>query len=195
MVHLHQFRSWVVLAMAIGYVSITSTASALVNAGVEAGLVKRTAPAPDNMNVGFGYGAHAELTFESTFAIGAYYLHSTHAGAGSPSEVDSHSMFDTLGARGRLILPMPGRTQPYVLVGIGHNWVTYGSRIAPDVKGSSWEVPIGLGFAHRILGIFQLSLEGAYRPSFSFSGHAYNDTAIREPTGGWSLTAGISLDL
>jgi opacity protein-like surface antigen len=173
----------------------TTRANAIVNAGVEAGVVKRTAPAPDNMNLGFGYGAHAELTLASTFALGAYYLHSKHSIAGVPSELGAKATFDTLGARGRLILPMPGATKPYISVGLGHSWTTYSSNEGFDIEGESWEVPIGFGIAHQILRIFQLTLEAAYRPSFSFSGTAYDVARVRSPSEGWSALIGFALDL
>jgi hypothetical protein len=172
----------------------TTPARAVLNAGVEAGVVKRSAAAPDNMNLGFGYGAHAELTFESTFAMGVYYLRSTHAIAGMPSALGAGAEFDTLGVRGRLILPMPGRTKPYISVGLGRNWTTYTLNGAPDVKGQSWEVPIGFGIAHQILRIFQITLEAAYRPSFSFSGNAYEIARRRNPTDGWSALVGFAID-
>jgi opacity protein-like surface antigen len=188
-------RGWMVFALVTVWVTHASTANAVLNAGVEAGVVRRTAAEPDNLNVGAAVGAHVELTAESTFAIGAYYLHSSHRVAGRASAAEAHAMFDTFGARGRLILPMPGRTKPYALIGLGHNWVTYSSRETSDVQGGSWELPIGFGVAHQVLKIFQLSLEGAYRPSFSFSGAAYDDARIRQPSGGWSVFAGIALDL
>ena len=187
-------RAVAVTALMFVCVSSTRRANAVLNAGVEAGVVKRTAAAPDNLNLGFGYGAHAEMTFESAFAIGAYYLHSTNSIAGVPSELDAKAKFETLGVRGRLILPMPGRTKPYALIGLGHNWITYGSAGVPDVKGQSWEVPVAFGIAHQVLRFFQLSIEGGYRASFSFSGHAYDDLGLRHPDSGWSLLGGIALD-
>jgi|GEM_PF-3113513 len=170
-------------------------ARAIVNAGVEAGVVKRTAPAPDNMNLGFAYGAHAELTLASTFAVGGYYLHSSHAIAGVPSAIGAKATFDTLGLRGRLILPMPGRTRPYVLLGLGHNWTTYAANANPDLEGESWEVPIGFGLAHQVLRIFQLTFEAAYRPCFSYSGDAYDVARVRGPGNGWSALVGVALDI
>jgi opacity protein-like surface antigen len=172
----------------------TQHALAVLNAGLEAGVVKRTAAAPDNLNLGFAYGAHAELTFESTFAIGAYYLHSTNALASTPSELDANARFETLGVRGRLMLPMPGRTKPYFLIGLGHNWVTYRALGSPGVNGQSWEAPIGFGIAHQVMKLFQLSVEGSYRPSFSFSGDAYTPMGVRHPDGGWAALAGLALD-
>lgn len=174
---------------------VAEQASALLNAGLDAGVVKRTAASPDNLNLAFGYGAHAELTFQSTFAVGVYYLRSQNPISGMPTSLDANGIFDTWGVRGRLILPMPGHTKPYVLVGLGHNWTKYRSRGTPDISGESWEAPIGFGIAHQILRIFQVSLEGAYRPSFSFSGNAYTQAGVQEPKSGWSALAGIAVDL
>lgn len=195
MVHskpVHRFM--IAVAALLGCAFSSTDALAILNAGVEAGVVKRTAATPDNMNLGFGYGAHAELTFDATFAIGAYYLRSTHSIAGLPSDAGANAKFDTLGVRGRLILPMPGRTKPYASVGLGHSWTTYGINGAPDVKGQSWEVPIGFGIAHQVLRIFQITLEAAYRPSFSFSGDAYDVARRRNPSSGWSALIGFALD-
>jgi opacity protein-like surface antigen len=192
----HMRRSPIYLFAATILICVASAhnAKAVLNAGVEAGVVKRTASAPNNLNVGFAYGAHAELTIESTFALGAYYLHSNNSMTDTPSNVDASARFETLGIRGRLILPMPGNTKPYGLVGLGHNWITYRATGVPDIKGESWEAPLGFGIAQQLLRIFQLTVEVAYRPSFSFGGQAFGDVGIRHPNDGWSLLAGAALD-
>lgn len=185
----------VCLACLVASFFVAPRAEAFLNAGVEAGVVKRTASDPNNLNLGLGIGAHAELTFADTFALGGYYLHSKNPITGTASSSEADCIFDTWGIRGRLILPMPGRTKPYALLGLGHTWANYESHGLTQTKGESWEVPIGFGVAHKFLGLFQFSLEGAYRPSFSFSGDAYTQAGIRQPKGGWSALAGLALDI
>src|ERR1700690_3250374 len=142
----HQLaQSCLFLAVLTGGLLCTRAAHALLNAGVEVGVVKRTASAPDNLKLGFGYGAHAELSLFPALNVGAYFLRSSNAIQGAPSDSSADATFDTLGLRARLILPIPGDTKPYGYVGLGHNWKKYGATGSPDISGPSWKAPIGFG--------------------------------------------------
>jgi len=81
------------------------------------------------------------------------------------------------------------------IAGLPSNLDAYEARGITQYKGEFWEAPMGFGIAHQLLRIFQISIEGAYRPSFSFSGAAYDSAGIRQPKSGWSVLAGVALDL
>lgn len=179
------------LGVFLAGLGVARPAYALLNAGIEAGAVKRTASS-DDPKWGFGYGAHAELGLAPALSVGAYFLRSTNSIANAPVSTDA--TFNTLGLRAKLTLPMPGDTKPYGFVGFGSTWTKY-SAAGTDVSGHSWEIPIGIGIAHKVLELFQLSLEGAYRPSMSFSGDAYDNKNIGHPSSGWSALVGFAIDL
>ncbi len=192
----HQLgQSCLFLAVLTGGLLCTHAAHALLNAGVEAGVVKRTASAPDNLKLGFGYGAHVELSLFPALNVGAYFLRSTNAIQDAPSDSSADATFNTLGLRARLILPISGDTKPYGYVGLGHNWIKYSPAGSPDISGQSWEVPIGVGIAHKWLELFQFSLEAAYRPSVHFTGDAYETANVTHPSSGWSALVGFAIDL
>src|SRR6266566_1068466 len=82
---------WIVVLL-----SISSPAHAVVNAGAEGGLVKRSADAPSNLGVGLGIGLHAEFD----------------------------AVVQTAGIRARWILPLPV-LKPYAYAGLGYEWISY----------------------------------------------------------------------
>jgi hypothetical protein len=178
----------------LGGLAFSGSAHALLNAGIELGAVKRTADAPDNLKLGFGYGAHAELSLLPALNIGVYYLRSTNSMADASLGNSADATFNTLGLRARLILPLPGDTKPYAFMGFGSTWTKY-SAAGVDTSGHSWEIPIGLGVLHKLNDIFQISLEAAYRPSTKFTGDAYEKVNMSHPSSGWSALVGFALDL
>jgi hypothetical protein len=91
------------------------------------------------------------------------------------------------------VLPL-GDIKPYGYVGIGYTWTEY-SASGFDAKGHFLETPIGVGLAYQVLRIFQLSLDGAYRPGLSFGGAVYDTDHVAHPTHGWSVLVGAALDL
>ena len=78
-------RALAVSFFALAGLAIPRRAHALVNIGPEGGLVERSADSPNNLKLGFGYGAHAELDLLPLLKMGPYYLHSsTHGGGPAP---------------------------------------------------------------------------------------------------------------
>jgi hypothetical protein len=164
----------------------THPADAFINVGVEVGGFKRSADAPSNLKLGVGYGLHAELGLLPLITAGPYYVH-YELSADNP--LGSDAIFNTLGLRARLMLPIPGSYKPYAYVGAGYAWVGYGS-----LSGRFIEIPIGVGIAFEPLPLLQFSLDAAYRPGTSFGGDAF-DRGVRTPDSGYSVTLGVALDL
>jgi opacity protein-like surface antigen len=192
-----RIASYLVFALALLFVP--KRAEALINVGAEGGLVKRTADSPNNLKLGLGYGAHGEVDLLPLVKLGPYYLHYELSSADSPALGSADAVFNTLGLRARLMLPVPGSYKPYAYAGIGYDWVDYtfvssiGPSSAGPVSGHFFETPLGVGIAYEVIEIFQLSLDAAYRPAFSFGGDAYG--GITHPTSGWSLMLGAALSL
>jgi opacity protein-like surface antigen len=171
---------------------------AFLNVGAEGGLVKRSADSPNNLKLGLGYGLHGELDMIPLLKVGPYYLHSELSSADSPALGAADAAFNTLGLRARLILPVPGSYKPYAYAGLGYTWVGYtpvGASTFPAQSGHFFETPLGVGIAYEVLAIFQLSLDVAYRPGFSFGGDAFDTLRVKQPASGWSLMLGAALDL
>jgi hypothetical protein len=174
--------------------AIPRSAHALVNVGAEGGIVKRSADSPNNLKLGFGYGAHAELDLLPLLKLGPYYLHYTLSSADSPAVGAADATFNTVGLRARLILPIPGSIKPYGYVGAGYTWDSY-AQAGGDRTGHFMETPIGVGVADEIIEIFHLSLDFAYRPGLAFGGDAYDTYKIAQPSSGWTLMLGLALNL
>jgi hypothetical protein len=192
--HPTKIISCAVLALALFFAP--KRAEALVNVGAEGGIVKRSADSPANLKLGLGYGLHGELDLFPLLKVGPYYLHYELSGADSPVS----TAFNTLGLRARLTLPIPGSYKPYAFAGIGYTWANYTlPAVAPlpaiDNSGHFLETPLGAGLAYEVVEIFQLSLDFAFRPGFSFGGDAFNNADQFHPSSGWSLLLGASLNL
>jgi opacity protein-like surface antigen len=171
-------------------------ACALVGAGVEGGLIKRSASEPGNLKLGFAWGAHADVSLIPLLAIGPYYMHYSLTGADKPNLLAGDAVFNVLGLRARLTLPIPGSTKPYAFVGLGYTWDNYTNDFELDRSGHFFETPLGVGIAHEALEIIRFSLDFALRPGFGFGGSVYDDEpTVQKPTGGWSLMLGFGLNL
>jgi|SRR5882724_2451411 len=183
-----------VLSFSVALFVTPFDAQAIINVGAEGGLVKRTADAPNNLKIGIGYGLHGEIAFLPLIKLGPYYLHYELSSAdAAPGAADA--VFNTLGLRARLMLPIPGSIKPYGFAGVGYTWVDY-APVVGDRKGHFFETPLGAGIAYEVLPIFQLSLDVAYRPAFGFGGDAFDAAApASQPSSGWSLMLGAALDL
>jgi opacity protein-like surface antigen len=189
--------SWVLFAVApLLVVLVPQRAEALINAGAEAGIVKRSADAPSNLDLGIGYGVHGELGLLPFLNIGPYYLHYELSSADRPAFGSADAAFNTLGLRARVTLPIPGSLKPYALAGTGYTWVNY-SPAGGDRSGHFLEIPIGVGLGfEKLLEIFQLSLDATYRPAVAFGGDAFSGLgAANHPTNGWSLLLGAAVNL
>lgn len=187
-----------------------SEASAAVNAGVEYGMVKRSADDPYGFKLGTGWGAHLEASLIPMLNLGPYYLHYELAGSDSTS-LTHDTRFDVLGLRARFMLPVPGSDwKPYAYAGLGYTWASYGAVQLPfDVQnpaarsggfearsGHFLEIPVGVGVAYELAKIIHLSADFALRPGSSFGGSAYDDApGYGQPKFGWSLMAGAALNL
>jgi opacity protein-like surface antigen len=188
-----KISSWLVLILPILFVP--SKAEALINAGVEGGIVKRYADSPNDLKLGFAYGVYGEVDLLPVLKLGPYYLHYELSSADRPAPGAADAVFNTLGLRARVMLPLPGSFKPYAYAGAGHIWANY-SPVTGDRMGHLLEIPIGLGAAYEVVEIFQVSLDAAYRPAVDLGGDAFNGrAAISRPTNGWSLLLGATLDL
>lgn len=192
--HRAPFRALALSLFALAILAIPRRAHALINIGPEAGLVKRTSDSPNNLKLGLGYGAHAELDMVPLLKLGPYYMHYQLSSADEPSPGAADATFNTIGLRARLILPVPGSFKPYAYVGAGYSWVTYAQN-SGDRAGHFSETPIGVGIADEIAEIFHVSLDVAYRPGLAFGGEAYDTFNINHPSSGWSLMLGVALNL
>jgi hypothetical protein len=181
--------------LALVILALPRRAHAFINIGPEGGIVKRSADSPNNLKLGFGYGAHAEIEMLPLLKVGPYYLHYALSSADSPAVGAADATFNTIGLRARLILPIPGTIKPYAYVGAGYTWDTY-MLAGGDRSGHFLETPIGVGVANEIAEIFHLSLDFAYRPGLAFGGDAYDAPLnISHPSSGWSLLLGFALNL
>jgi hypothetical protein len=170
-------------------------AFAVVGAGVEGGLIKRSASEPGNLKLGFAWGVHAELSLIPLISLGPYYLHYSLNAADEPNPLAGDAVFNVFGLRARLTLPIPGSTKPYAFAGIGYAWDNYTNDLGLDRSGHFFETPLGLGVAYEALEIFRFSLDFALRPAFGFGGGVYDDApVVQKPTGGWSLLLGFGLN-
>jgi opacity protein-like surface antigen len=180
---------------ALAVLAIPRRAHALINIGPEAGIVKRSADSPNNLKLGLGYGAHAELDMLPLLKVGPYYFHYELASADTPAPGSADATFNTLGLRGRLILPVPGSFKPYAYIGAGYSWVTYVQN-SGDHTGRFVEIPIGVGIIDEVADIFHLSLDVAYRPGVAFGGTVYDAPYnVPHPSSGWSVLLGVALNL
>jgi len=199
---MHRTRIVSYLVFALALLFVPKRAEALINVGAEGGLVKRTADSPNNLKLGLGYGAHGEVDLLPLIKFGPYYLHYELSSADSPALGSADAVFNTLGLRARLMLPIPGSYKPYAFAGVGYAWASYtlsfGSFTSPAASGHFFETPLGAGIAYEVVEIFQLSLDAAYRPAFGFGGDAFNSAfngGVTHPTSGWSLMLGAALNL
>src|SRR3954449_4899513 len=71
-------------------------ALALVGAGVEGGIVKRSASEPGNLKLGFIWSLHAELALIPLIAVGPYYAHYELTGADKPNPLAGDAVFNVL---------------------------------------------------------------------------------------------------
>lgn len=163
-----------------------------INSGIEAGVVKRTTSSPGDLDPGFGYGAHVEVGPIPELNFGIYFLQSINAESSNSS---TSALFNTLGLRTKLVLPISSYIKAYGFAGIGTTWTKYRTTNEPTINGHSWEAPLGLGVGHKVFELFQLYVEGAYRPSFSFGGTAYDTAQLPHPTSGWSAFIGFAFDI
>ena len=188
----------VVFAVSLAFAVTPRRCEALINVGAEGGLVKRSADSPNNLKLGVGYGLHGELSMIPLLKVGPYYLHSELSSSDSPAPGAADAAFNTLGLRARIILPVPGSYKPFVYAGLGYTWVNYtpvGPSLFSSQPGHFFETPLGGGIAYEVIEVFQLSLDVAYRPGFSFGGDAFDVVHFKQPTSGWSLMLGAALDL
>lgn len=186
--------------------------ASILNAGAEAGAITRTADDPDNLKWGFGWGVHGELGLLPLLNIGPYYMHYELAPTGGSSTTTEDAIFNTLGLRMRLLVPVPGSSwKPYAYLGAGYAWVTYPSvplastlaqparapaGLSGNTSGHFFEIPIGLGVAYEFATVFHVSADVAYRPGKWFGGAVYDDAPTRnQPSSGWSVLLGAALDL
>jgi opacity protein-like surface antigen len=126
--------------------------------------------------------------------VGPYYLHYELSSGDRPLAGAADAVFNTLGLRARLMLPIPGSIKPYGYVGAGYTWVNYGLALG-DRGGHFVEIPIGIGLAYQVLEVFQLSLDVAYRPGSAFGGSAFDSVGVTRPTSGYSVLLGAAIDL
>ncbi len=187
-----QVASFLLVVLAI--VAAPRTADAFINVGGEAGFIKRSADSPNNLKWGLGYGLHGELDLVPLLKLGPYYLHYELSAADRPASGAADAVFNTLGLRARLVLPIPGSYKPYAFIGAGYTWVNYTQALG-DRSGHFLETPIGVGLAYQVIEIFQLSLDVAYRPGVAFGGDAFDTFRITQPGSGWSIMLGAALDL
>ena len=185
--HRSSIRLALPAAAAAAILLFSHRASAFINVGGEVGLFDRSAPAPNDLELGLGYGLHGEIGLLPFITVGPYYLH--YQLSGSPGAI-----FNVLGARARLTLPLPV-IEPYGYVGVGYTWVSYDTPLPGDFTGNFVEIPLGVGVAYSIIPLLKGSLDFAYRPGSGFAGSAYDFWGITKPTGGFSVLLGIALDL
>ena len=206
---LHRPHLYAAVAATLALVAAPRNAHALVDVGVEAGAVTRSAEAPDALRAGAAFGAHLELALLPLLQVGAYYLHDQHALSRAEATAPDVT-FDTLGGRARLVLPIPGTAvHPYAWVGVGYSRASYQGELTGVTTGAAarsntvdprlghfLETPIGLGVAYDTLAILRLSAEVAYRHASSFGGSAYDDApTLTTPTSAVSMLVGLSLSL
>jgi hypothetical protein len=148
------------------------------------------------LDVGFGIGVHGELSLIPLINVGPYYLHYELSSADRPALGAADAVFNALGLRARSILPVPGSFKPYGYVGIGYVWASYSPALG-NRTGHLIEIPIGVGVAfEKILELFQITADVAYRPAFGFGGDAFNGIgAANHPTSGWSVLLGAAIAL
>jgi hypothetical protein len=184
-------RIAVPLLAAIAVVQLASrSAYASANVGAESGIVARDTAGSPELSPGFGLGSHIEVGPAPFVTFGAYFLQSfNNFRADSSTDV----VFNTLGARTRLVLPL-GDIKPYIWAGVGPTWSKYRFSNGARISGQFWETPIGLGIGYRVLELFQVAVEGAYRPSSGFTGTAYGAAGFPSPTSGWSAVLVLALD-
>ncbi len=171
--------------------TVARSAEATLNAGLEAGIAKRSASDPGNLKPGFGWQLHGEFTVvPALVGIGPYYTHYELSSDGGPFD---SGVFSTMGLRGRVVLPLPGSFKPYGYVGIGYAWVSYNGPVSLG-GGHFLETPIGGGIAYAVLPMLQLSLDAAYRPGMAFGGDAY-DHGMPNPSSGYTVLLGAAIDI
>ena len=186
-------RPYIYCLVLAGLLCGTHTAQATaVNSGIEAGVVKRTTSSPNDLDMGFGYGAHIEVGPIPELNFGIYFLQSINSESNDSS---TSVLFNTLGLRTKLVLPLPGNVKAYGFAGVGTTWSKYRTTYVPTMSGHSWEAPIGLGVGRGVFELFQFYVEGAYRPSFSFGGTAYTTAQLPHPSGGLSAVIGFAFDI
>jgi opacity protein-like surface antigen len=182
------------LATAGALFLVESTAYGFVGAGVEGGIIKRSASEPGNLKLGFVWGVHAELGLIPLIDLGPYYAHYSLSASDEANPLAGDAVFNVLGLRARLTIPLPGKVKPYGFVGLGYSWDNYTNDIGLDRSGHFWEIPFGGGVAYEALEVFRFSVEFALRPGFGFGGSAYDDAPrIQEPGSGWSLALGFGI--
>lgn len=183
-------------------------AQAQVNAGVDGGVAYRSST--PKLNLGWAYGAHAEVKPLEVLSIGAYYLGYDLPLDGAPNTVKDAG-FRSLGGRARFTLPLPDSNfRPYGYLGFGYVWTSYpveDTGFNPDIMGNTpvgfiqrdghfLEVPLGIGLGYKIGGIFELSADIALRPGFGFGGDAYEGPyPVDETKIGLTGLIGASIDL
>ncbi len=181
------------LLVVLAIIAVPRRADAFINVGGEVGLVTRTADSPNNLKWGIGYGLHGEFDLIPLLKLGPYYLHYELSAADRPASGAADAVFNTLGLRARLMLPIP-TYKPYAFIGVGYSWANYTQALG-DRVGHFLETPIGVGIAYEVVEIFQLSLDVAYRPGVAFGGDAFDTYRITQPTSGWSILLGAAIDL
>jgi len=177
-------------AAAIAIVASPRSACALFDAGAQAGFVARSASAP-----GLGFGLHGDVDLLPLVKVGPYLLHyELSASHGEVFAVDApdlaaNAKFNAIGLRARLRLPLTARLRSHLLFGLGHTFAQYAAPL--HRSGRFWECPIGLGISYEVADNLELSLDGAYRPGFAFSGGAFE--VEQRPASGWSLLLGATV--
>jgi hypothetical protein len=185
-------RISVLASLVVGVVQLSPRpAHASANVGIEAGIVERNASASPNLTPSFGLGSHIEVGPVDFITFGPYYLQSINNFRDDSSK---DVLFNTLGLRTRLVLPL-GDFKPYAWAGGGLTWSKYRFPNGSKISGRFWELPVGIGIGYRVLELFQIAAEGAYRPGTSFTGTAYDAAHFSIPSTGWSALLALSLDI
>lgn len=187
-------------------------AATVVDTGVAAGVVGRSADAPYGLKAGLGLQLHADAVLAPFLSVGPYWLHDEHGVSGAEPRAPSVD-FDTVGVRARAFLPLPRYAlRPFVQLGVGYAWTSYSVPLASDpdhpaartgglqaAGGHFVEIPLGLGLAWDVARVVALSADFAVRPATSFGGTAYGPidgaTSPTEPKLGWSFLLGAALRL
>ncbi len=187
-------------ACVLGIIAAPTPVEARIDIGPEVGIVKRWADWPENLKPGIGFGGHVGFELAPLATVGPYYLHYELSPTDSSVSFVG-GVFNTVGLRVALALPVPGPIKPHAFAGVGYVWTTYdyrGALIDPGFSSGSSsghfvEVPLGIGVTYDVVERCQVSLDAAYRPGFIFDGHGlWTNQAPNTPTHGASLMLGAA---
>jgi hypothetical protein len=180
-------------AAAVAVTAPARSASALLDAGADFGIVGRSASAPSDLKPGLGFGWHGDVDLFPLVKAGLYVLHYELAAKNGPDPLAADASFNAMGLRTRLRVPITARMRTHAVFGLGYTFVRY---LAPVGRsGRFWECPIALGLGYEVSYPVDVSLDVAYRPGFAFAGGAFDAApALSHPASGWSLLAGVTVN-